>query len=144
MGEGAGVVVLEEYEHAKARGAKIYAELVGYVGDACRIHRAHFDSDGAFRCMKAATKRAALRQARSTTLTPTARLDAAGDALGWTGGRQCREPNFDVLDQIVDRPSAQRGRGDFLDPGDAGRRRAADAQYSDNPSGGSADRSGAA
>jgi 3-oxoacyl-[acyl-carrier-protein] synthase II len=62
MGEGAGIVILEEYEHAKKRGAKIYAELVGYglSGDAYHMTAPAEDGNGGFRAMQMALKKSGL------------------------------------------------------------------------------------
>jgi 3-oxoacyl-[acyl-carrier-protein] synthase II len=74
MGEGAGVVVLEELEHAKKRGAKIYCEIVGYgnTADAIISPRRRPNGEGAARCMKMALRTGGLNPRTFPTSTPTA------------------------------------------------------------------------
>jgi 3-oxoacyl-[acyl-carrier-protein] synthase II len=97
MGEGAGIVVLEEYEHAKARGAKIYAEVLGYgmSGDAYHVTAPSEDGDGAERSMRAALNDAGLEPSAidyinahgTSTMADTIELGAVERLMGDAAGK---------------------------------------------------------
>ena len=103
LGEGAGVLVLEEYEHAKPRGAKIYAELIGYGMSGRRVphDRARRDGDGALRCMRNALRNAGVGADEHGLRQRARHLHPAG--------RQRR----DDRSQALLRRARDQGRGQF-------------------------------
>ena len=99
ISEGAGIVVLEEYEHAKARGAKIYGEVVGYglSGDAYHITSPAENGDGGFRAMKAALNRAELNPEDIDYINAHGTSTPLGDGIECTAVKRLFEPALDKV-----------------------------------------------
>ncbi len=112
MGEGAGILVLEEYERAKARGAKIYGEVIGYgmSGDAYHITAPSEDGDGGFRCMQMAVKRAGIdpgeidyinAHGTSTPLGDEIELGAVTRMLGNAAGKAAMSSTKSAIGHLL-------------------------------------------
>ncbi len=112
MGEGAGIVVLETLEHAKARGARIYAEVIGYgmSGDAFHITAPAADGDGAFRCMRNALNRAEIdvseidyvnAHGTSTPMGDEIELGAVERLFGNSAGKLCMSSTKSAIGHLL-------------------------------------------